>query len=72
MLGAVTARGRALKPDTPLMQMADIAVTGDIFQIIPEMIRTLLYIVCVPIELLDIGIYLEFHFRPPQLFLHIR
>jgi len=29
------------KPDTPLMQMADIAVTGDVFQIVPELIRGL-------------------------------
>ena len=26
-------------PDTPMMQMADIAITGDLFQIIPELIR---------------------------------
>jgi len=29
------------KSDTPLMQMADIAVTGDVFQIVPELIRAL-------------------------------
>jgi len=29
------------KPNTPLMQMADIAVTGDVFEIVPEMIRAL-------------------------------
>ena len=29
------------KPDTPLMRMADIAVVGDVFQIVPELINIL-------------------------------
>ena len=29
------------KSDTPLMQMADIAVVGDVFQIVPELVRAL-------------------------------
>jgi electron transfer flavoprotein alpha subunit len=26
-------------PDTPMMQIADIAVVGDLFEIIPEIVR---------------------------------
>jgi len=28
-------------PDTPLMQLADVAVAGDLFEIIPALIREL-------------------------------